>query len=110
MAKIKDRAISPQQSAPSENATESKPASEQLPLLDEVQAFLSQRAELLKKVTVEIAATEKKLAELKQTAAMLSGNGKVATNSERKPRKAKAKSDSNDAVAVDAPPPTEAQG
>jgi hypothetical protein len=74
MAKNKDRAGGPQHSAPSDNATEGKPtavhpANEQLPLLDEVQAFLNQRAEFLKKVTAEIAATEKKLVELKQTAA-----------------------------------------
>jgi hypothetical protein len=61
------------------------------PLLSEVQSFLSKRAELAQKLADEIAATEKKLAELKETAALLfpehHGNGQK----ERKPKKAKPK-------------------
>jgi hypothetical protein len=61
------------------------------PLLSEVQSFLSKRAELAQKMADEIAATEKKLAELKETAALLfpehHGNGPK----ERKPKKAKPK-------------------
>jgi hypothetical protein len=115
MAKSKDRASSSQQSSPIDNAAEGKPAAEnsadgQLPLLDEVQAFLSQRAELLKKVTAEIAATERKLVELRQTAAMLSGNGKVAGIADRKPRNAKPKKGGNDTLTLDPLSPSEVQG
>lgn len=41
------------------------------PLLEEVQQFLSKRAELANRLSQEIEATEKKLIELKRTVAML---------------------------------------
>lgn len=74
------------------------------PLVEEVQAFLSQRTELLKKVTAEIAATESRLAELKQTAALLAGNGHGGLPAERKKKKPKPKGSNAEMRPADAPP------
>jgi hypothetical protein len=74
-----------------EATTPSGPPDE--PLFEEVQAFLSQRAELAQKLADEIAATEKKLAELKKTSAMLFPESvAVIPSKERKPKKPKLKS------------------
>ena len=58
-------------------------------LTEEVQSFLNRRSELARKLAQEIEATEKKLAELKHTAALLfpenDGNGRA--EQERKPKK-----------------------
>ena len=71
-------------------ATASTP--ESCALLDEVQSFLAAREELAKKLASEIAATEKKLAELKQTAAMLfPAAPAVSSPKEKKAKKAKVK-------------------
>jgi hypothetical protein len=59
------------------------------PLVDEVQSFVAKRAELARKVAEEIKATEKKLSELRKTAAMLSPEGAAAK--ERKPKQSKAR-------------------
>jgi hypothetical protein len=58
MAKNKDRANIPPPSPSSDNATggealAERQANDQLPLLEEVQSFLNQRAELLRKVACD---------------------------------------------------------
>jgi hypothetical protein len=55
------------------------------PLVDEVQSFVAKRSELAKKVAEEIKTTEKKLAELRKTAAILSPDSGGAAPKERKP-------------------------
>jgi hypothetical protein len=81
-----------QTAAPSELAA---PAT--LPLHAEIAAFLARREELSRKVADEIAATELKLAELRQTAALLASQGsepaaKELPAKDRKPKKLKLKS------------------
>ncbi len=56
-------------------------------VFDEVQAFLAQRAELTRKLAEEIEATEKKLAELKRTAALLAPQAARAATKEKKAKK-----------------------
>jgi hypothetical protein len=56
-------------------------------VLEEVQAFLAQRAELARKLTEEIEATEKKLAELRQTAALLMPQSASRIGKEKKAKK-----------------------
>jgi hypothetical protein len=62
-----------------------------MPLMAEVQNFLATRDELAKKLAEEIAATEKKLAELKRTAVLLYPQATVAANKDKKAKKVKAK-------------------
>ena len=62
-----------------------------LPLHQEIAAFLARREELSRKVAEEIAATEVKLAELRQTAALLVAESKESAK-DRKPKKLKLKS------------------
>lgn len=62
-----------------------------LPLMAEVQTFLATRDELAKKLAEEIAATEKKLAELKRTAAMLYPAAVAPPGKEKKAKKVKAR-------------------
>lgn len=57
-------------------------------VLEEVQAFLAQRAELARKLALEIEATEKKLAELKQSAALLTPAPGGGATKEKKAKKA----------------------
>ena len=61
------------------------------PLMDEVQSFLAARDELAKKLAAEIAAMEKKLAELKRTAALLFPANDTPTLKEKKPKKSSTK-------------------
>jgi hypothetical protein len=62
------------------------------PLVDEVQTFVARRSELAKKLAEEIKTTEKKLADLRKTASMLSPeSGDAAAPRERKPKQAKPK-------------------
>lgn len=63
-----------------------------LPLHAEIAAFLARREELSRKVAEEIAATELKLAELRQTAALLVAESKEQPAKDRKPKKLKLKS------------------
>ncbi len=79
------------------------------PLLEEVQQFLSRRAELASRLTQEIEATEKKLVDLKRTVAMLFPETESSTSSKdrkaKKPAKAKAstrteKAESSEAAAT----------
>jgi hypothetical protein len=59
-------------------------------LADEVQSFLSRRAELAQKLTMEIEATENRLAELKRTAALLFPPAGISPgDKERQDRKSK---------------------
>jgi hypothetical protein len=60
-------------------------------LVSEVQTFVAKRGELAKKLSDEIKSTEKKLAELKKTAAMLSTEPSSAAPKEPKPRPTKRK-------------------
>jgi hypothetical protein len=84
------------------------------PLVDEVQSFVAKRSELAKKVAEEIKTTEKKLAELRKTAAMLSpdSGGAAAPKErkpapkERKPKPAKPKSSKREAKPEEASPET----
>jgi hypothetical protein len=60
------------------------------PLAEEVQSFLDRRGELARKLAAEIEATERKLAELRRTAAALFPEGPAEEERdrpERKPRK-----------------------
>jgi hypothetical protein len=59
------------------------------PLVDEVQSFLQRRESLAQKLAEEIAATEKKLAELKRTAALLYPEKAAAVLKDRKVKKLK---------------------
>jgi hypothetical protein len=84
-----ETANGPQSAAPQSAAPSARPAE---PLLDEVQTFLSRRAELAQKLADEIAATEQRLVELKQTAAMLFPESATPTAAkDRKPKKTKSK-------------------
>ena len=60
-------------------------------LVEEVQSFLDRRAALAKKLVDEIAATEKKLAELKKTAAMLFPENIPSIPRDKKTKKVKIK-------------------
>jgi hypothetical protein len=62
-------------------------AAEELWLVAEVQAFLSKRGELAEKLAREIEATEKKLAELKRTAALLNPAASVEAARDKKAKK-----------------------
>lgn len=73
-------ATSPAASAPAEPAT---------PLIAEVHSFLSKRDELATKLSDEIAATEAKLIELRQTAAALFPEKAAAAPAAAKDKKAK---------------------
>jgi hypothetical protein len=77
----------------SESVASTASTPESCRLLDEVQSFLAAREELAKKLASEIAATEKKLAELKKTAALLfpAAAAAPAGAKEKKPKKAKAR-------------------
>jgi hypothetical protein len=76
----------------SESVASTASTPESCRLLDEVQSFLAVREELAKKLASEIAATEKKLAELKQTAAMLFPAAKTPpVAKEKKLKKTKSK-------------------
>ena len=57
------------------------------PLLEEVQSFLTRRDELARQLADEIEATEKKLDELRRTAAALFPDGPPAPPKVRKPKK-----------------------
>jgi hypothetical protein len=61
------------------------------PLVDEVQLFLERRTALAKKLADEIAATEKKLADLRKTAAMLFPEQPPSNVKDRKAKKLKTK-------------------
>lgn len=76
--------------------------------MDEVQAFLEMRTELAKKVGEEIEATEKKLADLNKTAAMLVAEAGSSVPKEKKPRKLKVKTPGRREASASEPPPTEA--
>jgi hypothetical protein len=83
---------SPQDSLPSaERVDDRSPAVGQADqggtVLEEIQAFLAQRAELARKLTEEIEATEKKLAELRQTAALLMPPSASRIGKEKKAKK-----------------------
>lgn len=56
-------------------------------LLDQVQSFLCQRADLAQKLAAEIEATEKKLIELRKTAAMLFPENVASPAKDKKPKK-----------------------
>lgn len=56
-------------------------------LLDQVQSFLTQRAELAQKLAAEIEATEKRLVELRKTAAMLFPENTASPAKDKKPKK-----------------------
>lgn len=82
-----------------------------LPLHAEIAAFLARREELSRKVAEEIVATEKKLAELKQTAALLLAEATATPAKDRKPKKLKVKSAHPAAAREEQPaaePPAEA--
>lgn len=66
-------------------------ASAALPLHEEIAAFLARREELYRKVAEEIASTEKRLAELKHTAALLLAERSESSAKDRKPKKPKVK-------------------
>jgi hypothetical protein len=80
-------ADSPQAGAIVEASTPGYVAAEELWLVTEVQAFLSKRGELAEKLAREIEATEKKLAELKRTAALLSPAASVEAARDKKAKK-----------------------
>jgi hypothetical protein len=67
-------------------------ASAALPLHEEIAAFLARREELSRKVAEEIVATEKRLAELRHTAALLLAERNDSPAKDRKPKKLKVKS------------------
>ena len=75
-------------------------------VFDEVQAFLAQRAELTRKLAEEIEATEKKLAELKRTAALLAPQAaRPATKDKKAKKTSKPKAvDSREATATETTP------
>lgn len=77
------------------------------PLMAEVESFLSKRDELAQKLALEIEATEKKLAELKKTAASLFPETAGGAPADRKSKKNKAKSANREAKAEAAPTPAE---
>lgn len=92
----------------SESVASTASTPESCALLDEVQSFLAAREELAKKLASEIAATEKKLAELKKTAAMLFPTAVAAPAAkEKKVKKAKTKAASQPEVSEAASPPTD---
>ncbi len=91
----------------SEPALPAQP-SECRPLMDEVQAFLTMRTELAKKVAEEIEATERKLADLKKTAAMLVAETSSSVAKEKKPKKLKVKTPGRGEASASELPPTEA--
>ncbi|MGC4007048.1 MAG: hypothetical protein QM811_29555 [Pirellulales bacterium] len=61
------------------------------PLLDEVQAFLAKRVELAKRMAEEIDATEKKLVELRKTAALLQAETAPTAPKVKAPKKPRSK-------------------
>lgn len=73
------------------------------PLMHEVQTFFTQRDALARKLAAEIEATERKLEELKQTAARLFPQSEESSVRERKARKTKTKASSR-------PPRSESSG
>lgn len=77
-------------------------------LMEEVQTFLAKRAELAKKLAAEIEATEKKLADLKMTAASLFPANSTASPKDKKPLKVKAKRITREEEAAGDAPATEA--
>lgn len=94
--------------APLTSAAPTSAAPASFPLRDEITAFLAKREELAQKVADEIAATEKKLAELKQTAALLLAESKEPPVKDRKPKKLKVKSPSREEKPAGESPPAEA--
>lgn|GEM_PF-4402476 len=67
------------------------------PLMAEVESFLSKRDELARKLALEIEATEKKLAELKKTAASLFPEAATHEQPDKKAKKLKTKSSNKEA-------------
>lgn len=80
-------AASPQSGAIVEASTPGYVAAEELWLVAEVQSFLNKRGELAEKLAREIEATEKKLAELKRTAALLNPASPVESGRDKKAKK-----------------------
>ncbi len=85
------------------------------PLMEEVQSFLSKRAELAQKLADEIEATEKKLADLRKTAALLFPENATNGAKDRKPKKVKMRVANREEKAEPKPaaessPPAEAPG
>ncbi len=76
-------------------------------LAGEVQSFLDKRIELARKLSQEIDATEKKLAELKRTAAALFPEGSAESDSERERPERKPKKPAAKSVRLSQPEPSE---
>ncbi len=76
-----------QRGAVVEASTPGYVAAEELWLVAEVQSFLNKRGELAEKLAREIEATEKKLAELKRTAALLNPAASVEAARDKKAKK-----------------------
>lgn len=69
------------------DAANGTPMAEGNSLLAEVEQFLQQRQELAQKLAAEIAATERKLADLRKTAAALFPEGDRSARPEKKAKK-----------------------
>lgn len=74
---------------PQESSVATSPTCDSL--VEEVQSFSDRRAALAQKLADEIAATEKKLAELKKTAALLFPENQAGPVKDRKAKKLKLK-------------------